>query len=240
MIVICPNCGTRYKMPEGMLLAGKRMRCAECDHRWVLPSVDEEEELARAQQALRETALQEAPQAVPEITAPPSDEPPSAVSEDTPDEPAPVADDEPEEQAPPRSRNILAWAIVLVLASALGLLAGAIWLERIDPARIPVVGGLLAGLQPAPSSLSLEMQARITPMANGKLLLEVEGEISNRASGPRTLAPLKASLSGPSGVVRRWTIAPPAAQLAGGASVRFSTTLADVPEGHHQVRILGN
>lgn len=230
MIVTCPNCGTRYKMPEGMALAGKRMRCAECDHRWQLPMADEEDELASAQQALREAPPIQPVMPEPELSAVEADDAPAQADEI---EDALAPEDE------SRPRNLLAWGSTLVVAVALGLLAGAIWLERLDPARIPVVGGVLADLQPAPSSLSLSLQARLTPMANGKLLLEIEGEIKNVAAAPRTLTPLKATLAGPSGIVRRWTIAPPAAQLAGGASAGFSSTLADVPAGHRMVRVTG-
>lgn len=235
MIVICPNCGTRYKMPEGMALAGKRMRCAECEHRWTLPAADEDEELVRTQDALRDPAPEDgsaAPDAA-EVQLAPDEQP----AHDSPA--ADMSEEDPAEDEEDKPRSWLAWGAALVVAAALALLAGAIWLERLDPARVPVIGGMLAGLQPGPSSLLIVAEARLAPMANDRLLLDVQGEISNRGNSARALAPLKASLSGPSGVVRRWTIAPPVAELAPGASVRFSSTLTDVPAGARQVRIIG-
>lgn len=243
MIVICPNCGTRYKMPDGMALAGKRMRCAECEHRWTLPAADEDEELVRTQDALRDPAPDEG-SAAPDAAA--VEGPGAQAPDEQPDQESPAEDmagTTPDEDAShdeeDKPRSWLAWGVALVVAAALALLAGAIWLERLDPARVPVVGGMLAGLQPGPSSLSIVAEARLAPMADDRLLLDVQGEISNRGSSARALAPLKASLSGPTGVVRRWTITPPVAELAPGASVRFSSTLTDVPAGARQVRIIG-
>jgi len=242
VIVICPNCGTRYKMPDTMSLAGKRMRCAECEHRWVLPDAAEEEDaLAEAQNALQNDMRSEEP-------APPYGQDVSVgILTDTTAEPIPETESEaPEEQhealetedAPP-ARNWLLWGLIVV-GAAFALLALAISSERLDPSRVPVIGSLLTRLQPSPSSLTLSLEARITPMASGLLLLDVRGEITNTSRKPRTLPPFKASLASPQGVVRRWAIAPPAAQLAPGAKISFATTLTDVPAGARSVRVIGS
>lgn len=262
MIVICPNCGTRYKLPDTLSVAGKRMRCAECKHRWMLPAAEEEDALAEAQQALRAEAQPEdtAPYGLPvsagalaEAPPPAEDAPPlftPAPSPSLEDQPADVgpADElplqaEPEPELEPelehRGRNWVLWAVALVVV-AMALIVAAVALERLDPSRVPVIGGLLSKARPAPSSLSLKLEAGITPLASGLLLLDVRGEIQNTSSQPRNLPPLKASLAGPSGVVRRWTIAPPAAQLAPGAKISFTSTLTDVPAGARSLRIIGN
>ena len=236
MIVICPNCGTRYKMPDDMVLAGKRMRCAECEHRWTLPAPEEDEELAAAQAELRASPVgpgdASATEADVDAVAAPDAGADAQVAAESDAQP-----EEDEEEAP--ARNWLAWGVALVVAAAFGLLAGGVWMERLDPARVPLIGGALAGLQPAPSALAIKAEARLTKMESGLLLLDVQGEIVNGGGRPKALAPLKASLAGPNGVVRRWNIAPPVAQLAPGAQVSFSSTLTDVPPGAQQLRITG-
>jgi hypothetical protein len=128
--------------------------------------------------------------------------------------------------------------VALVAAAALGLLAASLWLERLDPARVPVIGGALAGLKPGPSPLALSATGRVSSLPSGGLLLDVTGEIRNGGKKPVILKPLKATLAGPGGVVRRWTIAPPAAQLAPGQAIGFSSTLTDVPVDARQLRLV--
>lgn len=225
MIVICPNCGTRYKLPDDIALAGKRMRCAECEHRWMIEAeapvevLSEEEELARAQDAIRTPPV---PEPVPE-------------PEPEPAAPEPVHA-EPEEEETPR-RSWLGWAVVLVVATALGLLAASIWLERLDPARVPVIGGSLAGLKPGPSALMITATGQLSTLPSGGLLLDVSGKVRNTGSGAQVMGPLKATLAGPSGVVRRWTITVPATQLPPGSTAPFASTLTDVPAGATRLRI---
>lgn len=45
MIVNCPNCATRFTLPDGALgTAGRRMKCARCGHKWhEMPPQDEAE-----------------------------------------------------------------------------------------------------------------------------------------------------------------------------------------------------
>jgi predicted Zn finger-like uncharacterized protein len=230
VIVICPNCGTRYKLPDDIALTGKRMRCAECDHRWMIEDageMSEEDELVRVQESLRAA---QAPVDAPSLQPEPA-RPAEPVLEPEP-EPEPEAD-----EAPPR-RVWLGWTATLVVAAALGLLAASIWLERLDPARVPVIGGTLAGLKPGPSTLVLSATGRVSSLPSGGLLLDVNGEIRNTGQKPAILKPLKATLAGPAGVVRRWTIAPPAAQLAPGQAIGFSSTLTDVPADARQLRLV--
>ena len=232
MIVVCPNCDTRYKMPEGMVLAGKRMRCATCEHRWTLPLDREDEAVAMASEQGQEASV-----AVHgDVSALPPEAGAGAHETATdPDEAAPEDGDL--EDVP--ARGWLIWLAALLVGAAFAILAAAIWFERLDPARVPVVGSALSRFQPAPSTLVIRAEARLTGISSGKLLLDVQGEIVNRGRQVRALPPMKASLAGPQGVVRRWTIAAPAAELPPGGSVRFSSTLTDVPPGARQLRLVG-
>jgi hypothetical protein len=205
---------------------GKRMRCADCEHRWTI----------------------EAPQldAAPEVLVP-APEPevaPEQVPEQVP-EPAPEPQPQPESDADDaedvRSLGWLWWVaglVVLLVAGVIGLVV----LERIDAARVPLVGSALARLQPGPSPLSIDARARLTPLPGGARLLEVTGTLRNVSQRSVDVGPLKATLGGAAvggggSVARRWTIALPVARLAPGESVAFSSTLTDVPGGAARLRI---
>ncbi|WP_188946233.1 MJ0042-type zinc finger domain-containing protein [Polymorphobacter multimanifer] len=220
VIVICPNCGARYKLNEGLAqaglgLGGKRMRCAECDHRWTLP----------------EAVEPPLPEPVPEPEVEPVDEP---VPEPVPELPA---EEEPDDE-PRRSFAWIGWLIGVLLLLAAAVLAGGVALERIDPDRVPVVGEWLRPLQPGPSPLVITASGRLTPLPSGTMLLEVEGEVRNTGRSVAGTAVLKATLEAPGGVVRRWSIDVPAAALQPGTSARFTSTLTDVPGGARTLRLV--
>lgn len=212
MIVVCPNCGARYQLADGVSVVGKRMRCADCEHRWVVEAVAE--------------AVVPEPEPAPVVVAEP--------------EPEPVTSDEPEDEPKRWGWVVAALAGVLVLAT--GFVAAGVALERIDPARVPVVGGVMAGLRPGPSVLVIEATGRLTPLPNGVLLLEVSGAVTNGGREAVDVRALKATLEGADrkgagNVARRWTIVLPVARLAAGESAKFSSTLTDVPGGATRLRL---
>lgn len=190
---------------------GKRLRCADCQHRWVPRPPDSRDD------------EDEATPAPPVVIAPP---PEPAVAEAVAPDPELVPDLDPEPDPEPRPtfwRNLVA----VVLALALGIAAAALWLRPADLAQLPGAGPLLARAAPLP--LAITMTGRVTRLPSGERLLEVDGEVRNTGTASVTLPPLRASLAGPAGVARRWTIAPPVVKLAPGASVRFTSTATGVP-----------
>ncbi|WP_416907670.1 MAG: zinc-ribbon domain-containing protein [Polymorphobacter sp.] len=245
MIVICPNCGAQYRLPDTVSVVGKRMRCADCEHRW---TIEAPEETPAGAPELPEAAAPEPPlPAVP--AAPLPAETPAAESPPVEEAEAPPADavdeDAPEDgddEAPARSgRGWLWWLGGLVLL-LLGGVAALVAMERLDPARVPVVGGALARLQPGPSKLVIEAEARVTRVPGGALVLEVTGQLRNTGRVAMSVGALKATLGGAAvgggtSVARRWTIALPVRRLEAGASVDFSSTLTDVPGGATRLRI---
>lgn len=198
------------------------MRCAECEHRWTIE--------APALEPVPDVAV---PEPAPEPAPEPEPEPAPA--------PEPEAADEPDEPDERRSLGWLWLALGLVVLLAGGLV-GLVALERIGAQRVPLVGDALSRLQPGPPSLRIEAQARLTPLPGGARLLEVTGTLSNGSRHSVDVGPLKAMLGGSAvgggaSVARRWTIALPAARLAPGKSVAFSSTLTDVPGGAVKLRI---
>jgi hypothetical protein len=151
---------------------------------------------------------------------------------------ADAGEDETEEK---RGFGWLWWVAGLVVLLVGGLIA-LVALERIDAARVPLVGDALSRLQSGPSPLSIAAQARLTPLPGGARLLEVTGQLRNDSRRSVDVGPLKATLGGAAvggggNVARRWTIALPVARLAPGESVAFSSTLTDVPGGAANLRI---
>ncbi len=236
MIVICPNCGVRYQLAVTQLPAGKRMRCAECDHRWVpepppAPArpepVDDEEALATLQAVLL-GEREERPQPAP---------PPEPIVPEPEPEPEPV----PEDDDAPQRTNWLAVLVVLVAAAALSVMAAGIWLGGVDFARVPVIGQVLgeaqARLAPPPSPLRITVSARVTMLPSGVRLLELEGIIANPSARSEPVPPLRATLAVGDEVVRRWTVAPPVPQLSPRSEVSFTSTVTDFPAEARTVRL---
>jgi hypothetical protein len=181
-----------------------RMRCAACDHRWTLEADDE----------LATTVVS------PAVIAPRP--PPEPV------ETAPPAPDVEDDDAPPPS-PVLRTIIAIVIGGALMVAAGALWVVRIDPNQLPLVGDEIAALAPRPLPLKISFTARTTALASGDRLLEINGSIRNTGSAAVSLPDLEARLAGPGGTVRRWRIAPPVASLGPGASVKFTSTATGFP-----------
>lgn len=178
------------------------MRCPDCDHRW-LAEFD----------------------VAPEVEAPP----PPLVATPAPDAAPPVAAPEPDpEPAAPRS-TVLRTVAAVVLGGALAVAAGALWVVRIDPAELPVLGDRIAALSPKPLPLQIRFTARTTELASGDRLLEITGTISNDGADRIDLPDLEARLATPAATLRRWRIAPPVARLDPGRRVAFTSTATGFP-----------
>ncbi|WP_426169558.1 zinc-ribbon domain-containing protein [Sandarakinorhabdus sp. DWP1-3-1] len=207
MIVTCPNCGARYRLSDEVVARRARLKCAACDQRWV-PEPEAE-------------TVEAAPE--PEPPEPPPPEPPAPEPE-----PAWEPPEEEEEEEEPRShlvRNIVA----VVLGLALTITAAGLWVGQVDTSRIPVVGDTLSRLVPVGQPLDIGVSGVVTQLPSGGRVLDVTGTITNRGQARARVPLLRASLAGPDGPARRWTIAPPVTELAPGASATFTSTIIGFP-----------
>jgi len=77
-------------------------------------------------------------------------------------------------------------------------------------------------------------------LASGNELLAVSGRVINPTDRAQPVPPLRAELldATKQRIVYSWTIAPPAATLAPGASARFNSAEVDVPEGGVHLRVM--
>jgi hypothetical protein len=128
-------------------------------------------------------------------------------------------------------------ALVMLVVLGIGVVA-AVYAGRLEPGRVPLAGAALARLEPGPSRLVIEARARLTPLPSGAMLLEVDGVVRNTGNVEAGTTLLKATLESPAGVVRRWTIAVPAAKLAPGEEASFQSTLTEVPGAARRLRLV--
>jgi hypothetical protein len=197
------------------------MRCAACGHRWTL---DYDDDLV-----LEVPAPPEAPAPPPVSTPPP---PPETPPEANTTIESPVPEDARDSGAP-----WLRTLVAVVVGGALAVGAAGLWVARIDPERLPVLGDDLARLAPQPLPLEITFTARVSALPSGDRLLEIDGIVRNTGPESVILPDLVARLASPDGTVRRWRIAPPVASLAPGAGARFTSTATGFPADATRVGI---
>jgi predicted Zn finger-like uncharacterized protein len=218
MIVVCPNCSTRYLVdPRALGAGGRRVRCAQCSHTW--HHKPPPEALAALEQ-VAPVPVSEPPR--PERIEPTLERPP--------------LEEEPEHKiqlpaiAAPRRRPWLAVAWIVLLL-VVGLAAGAAVWERDavirtwpPSARLYALFGL-AVAQPG-DVLKVTAQAR-RDEENGVPRLVIEGEVANISPEAQQVPKLKVELKDASKrVVQSWSFDVSTERLLPGASVPFTTSVA--------------
>lgn len=247
MIVSCPNCDARYKLPDAVLARGGRLKCAACGQRWVPEMPAPHPAVTEADEEAAFAAVQEqisARWAEPAIT--PRDSAPVAAfaarDETGPDHQADGAgddatEDETGDETDDAARPALLRNLVAGLAGlALSIAAAGLWVGRVDVAAVPWLGPALARLAP-PAPLDISVTATTTTLPSGRLLVEVRGIIRNSGRGPAAVPDLRATLSGPAGTALRWTIVPNVRRLPPGTETEYSSTVTGFPAEARQVAI---
>ena len=227
VIISCPNCSARYRIAATAIPDTGRMRCAACGHRWTLEPDDD---------------LPMAPSASPDVPPPPPEPAPvieaPAPAEVVPIEAVPIeAVIAEEEDAEPASSPLLRNIVAIVIGGALAVGAAGLWVARIDPERLPVLGHSLAALAPQPLPLEIAFTARTSTLPSGDRLLEINGKVRNTGTESVTLPDLEVRLAGPGGTLRRWRIAPPVTSLAPRTGVTFASTATGFPADANLVGI---
>lgn len=256
MRVTCPECGSKFKVPDKALGAtGRKLRCGKCAHQWF------------QEPGAPGAPAKPAGKAKPAVKGKPKPKPkppPEAVPADEEVAPEPVADfgaslraerDEAIEPPPlaglsrfrgPRSgetpKHRLPVPLLVLAAATLAIPA------LLVAAREPLVGAWPAsallydsiGLPvPVPGEGLVLQNVFVQRRQEGSVpLLVVAGEIRNPTDKMRSLPGLRGTVLDDKGAaLQSWLFAPEVPQLLPGDTGRFQSELAAPPDGAARVNV---
>ena len=239
MILSCPECRTRYVVPDSAVgPSGRQVRCAACRHSWF----QEPTPLDLIERGTTATPSVAVPQAPPQLFTPPP-----VIANPVPIEPSldPVPDDydafAPSPPFRPR-RNPAKQRTIAAIAVAILLLAGVVAVQFFGTPTF--VTGLLAraglpgGQVDVPLLLEVPRKPERRELPSGNELFALTGRVVNPTDTAQRVPDILAELRDAQGrVVYGWTITPPRRTIEARGRIEFDSAEIDVPKGSKKLNL---
>lgn len=235
MILSCPECRTRYVVPDSAVgPSGRQVRCASCRHSWFQEPalVDFEERTVQAFSPI--------PEPLPFV-------PPPAVSKpiDVVTAAEPEADDydafAPEPPFRARRNPAKRWTLAAVAVAFL-LMMGVVAVQFFGTPTF--VTGLLAraglpgGQIDVPLLLEVPRKPERRELPSGNELFALTGRVVNPTDTTQRVPDILAELRDAQGrVVYGWTITPPRRTIEARGKIEFDSAEIDVPKGSKKLNL---